>query len=1019
MGLRANESKRFRAEVKSKFWGASVDGDSGLVRPQLERIVPLAFVTAQVARLGAADRKLLEILAGGWTSVLQCRKRAMCLLEVLFAEIQRFDYGVVFQLSSEAVAELWSLIFLAPTFCTDLRTPVDVEFSLVDASSEMMAEVSSQIPPEFAAELVRHKLTKAAWSRLLSPLKAVQREKGLLAAQDEVPEGEEPVRAHPVWSQLAKSLQFEVKAKKKVKKKTHINLSELDAALAAELRHGRSKPSSRLLLGSDSQVVLGALVRGRSSSKTLNARLQRALPDVLGYNLYTCPQYVNTKENVADDRTRERDCRDPVEPIPPWLEAALSGNFEQMDEMLRAVALDELSLARMPKVHAVPAKECRLTSRRIELWRERVALQRLDRQQARSQAARTGSELSRRNFHPVAKSRPEPWLPRERLTAAAAELLREFPRAQFALPPAATAAEIFDKPGHLDLFSGCRGAAKALAKRSGRWVLCFDLKHSAAEDLLDKGNQKHVERLVELGVFLSLTAGPVCASFSRAVRPAVRTAAQPQGVQSMTENMMEKVSLGDAMSQWLAAFTEQCLLQKLVVWIENPALSFLWWQPEWQRLITEYNLGFYEADYCVFGTPWRKRTRFLTNSILKGERSRCCCQKPHLRLVGYSALHRCSWAKVAEPYPSRLSAFLAAAVCESLKPSARQRKLNIPGCAKSQTVRIGEAENLGPRPRRAVSHRGINLEEVKTVSQPTLILQARVLGKFHDWLQGELSDEAWFCLQQAPELQLHFVRAFGNWLFSEGEPMYLFRHLVVCSQQQFPGFRHVLAESWDLLTKWEIVEPVSHRPPMPRLVLDAFLTLALSWGWKRWAAITAAAFFGAMRVGEPLRARRKDLVLASEALLQNAVCFLKITAPKSGRRGKGKMQHARVTEPFAVQLLEEVFAEEAANSMLYPASAATYRQRWDKIAAALGIPLSCRLTPATLRAGGAVHMYHRGEPITNILWNMRLKHLTTLESYLQETAAENLLQELPVPTREAIRSCARMLPHVLRQVFPS
>lgn len=114
-----------------------------------------------------------------------------------------------------------------------------------------------------------------------------------------------------------------------------------------------------------------------------------------------------------------------------------------------------------------------------------------------------------------------------------------------------------------------------------------------------------------------------------------------------------------------------------------------------------------------------------------------------------------------------------------------------------------------------------------------------------------------------------------------------------------------------------------------------------------------------------------------------------------------------------------MFGDETADSLLYPASAATYRRRWDKIATALSIPQTCRLTPATLRAGGAVHMYHKGEPITNILWCMRLRHLSTLESYLQETAAENLLQELSQPARLAIKSCASMLPHVVRQVFLS
>jgi hypothetical protein len=81
VGLVPNSKKRFRAEVSSKFCGISLDGSEGLLRPQLERVLTIAFVTAKLARLGMENRKLLEILAGSWTAILQCRRRGMCLLE--------------------------------------------------------------------------------------------------------------------------------------------------------------------------------------------------------------------------------------------------------------------------------------------------------------------------------------------------------------------------------------------------------------------------------------------------------------------------------------------------------------------------------------------------------------------------------------------------------------------------------------------------------------------------------------------------------------------------------------------------------------------------------------------------------------------------------------------------------------------------------------------------------------------------------------------------------------------------
>ena len=58
VGLVPNSKKRFRAQSSAKFWGISLDGDAGVLRPQLERVLPIAFVTAKLARLGFGNRKL-------------------------------------------------------------------------------------------------------------------------------------------------------------------------------------------------------------------------------------------------------------------------------------------------------------------------------------------------------------------------------------------------------------------------------------------------------------------------------------------------------------------------------------------------------------------------------------------------------------------------------------------------------------------------------------------------------------------------------------------------------------------------------------------------------------------------------------------------------------------------------------------------------------------------------------------------------------------------------------------------
>ena len=290
VGLVPNSKKRFRVQSSAKFWGISLDGDAGVLRPQLERVLPIAFVTAKLARLGFGNRKLLEILAGSWTAILQCRRRGMCLLEEIFQHIQAHDYDEIFELSPSLVSELFSLVTRSPLFCTDLRASIETEFSLVDASGEWKAEVVTSLPEELAKELYRQKLTKSTWSRLLSPLRALLRLHGRLPPEEEVPEGEQPLRAHPVWTAIARSFKFATAVRRRVRRRAHINISELEALLEAEERKARKSPNSRLLVGSDSQVTLGCLVKGRASSASLNKCLRRALPIVFGYNVYTASQ---------------------------------------------------------------------------------------------------------------------------------------------------------------------------------------------------------------------------------------------------------------------------------------------------------------------------------------------------------------------------------------------------------------------------------------------------------------------------------------------------------------------------------------------------------------------------------------------------------------------------------------------------------------------------------------------------------------------------------------------------------
>ena len=205
--------------------------------------------------------------------------------------------------------------------------------------------------------------------------------------------------------------------------------------------------------------------------------------------------------------------------------------------------------------------------------------------------------------------------------------------------------------------------------------------------------------------------------------------------------------------------------------------------------------------------------------------------------------------------------------------------------------------------------------------------------------------------------------------------------------------------------------PVTHRIPLPEVLFKAMVSIAVLWGWMRWAATLTVAFEGIGRIGEAITALRRDLVLPSDSFdTEHLVAFLKIPKPKSRKRGRGRVQHLRIDNVAAVEFLELQFANLHPACKLFPMSAASFRSRWDKILDALQLPRADRPTPSSVRGGGAIAAYRRGETIQGIMWKMRIINQSTLESYLQETAADSLLARMSDPCRSRIRCAARFFP---------
>ena len=418
---------------------------------------------------------------------------------------------------------------------------------------------------------------------------------------------------------------------------------------------------------------------------------------------------------------------------------------------------------------------------------------------------------------------------------------------------------------------------------------------------------------------------------------------------------------------------------------------------------------------CRFGTPWRKRTRVATSTALAGRCELCLRNHDHLVLRGRSSFHRMSWTRVAQVYPSKFCAVVARhmGLAAGLQPLGKQVKLHLSHCARAGEVRVGEAAHPGPPRSRA--ERDVNvLLGVPLVDPGTQRLQHRIWADFQHWLAQQFSQETIDQIFICPALAVELLRNYGVELYRAGHALYELRHLLALVQRLYPALRPVLAPAWSLVTQWEEINPVQHRQPLPELVYKAMVATAWMWGWKRFASILLIGFEGIARVGELLRARRSDLVLPSDLGADDVTfAFLRVQKPKTMRRGKGRVQHIKIENEVVVKFLEKNLASLHDFLPLFPLSASAFRTRWRRTLSALGVPLYLQPTPASVRGGGAIAAYRRGESLQNIMWRMRLLSLSTLESYVQELAAETYLTRLPVAAKTKIRSAALFFPLAL------
>lgn len=991
--LPVNMKKSFDGQLGASFWGIQVDGEKGIFRANDSRFWPLVLITVRVACLGVSTISLLQSIAGSWISVLCIRRRLLSMMNLIFDAIAcSSGPSQVVRLSGALVDELFSFCIGGMMACFNMRAKVRGEIRASDASNWGMAAVLGKVPVPVAREAMRWSLSKSLWSKLLPPGKAWLRGHGLLCPEDELPSGE-LFDTHPLWTALARCYVYRELWRRQHHRAIHINIGEIRAALREELRMSADYVCVRSPFALDSQVALGALVKGRASSRALNSELQRSLGPMLFSDLYFGYGYWPSALNRADAPTRDADVPGPDMEKPSWLSDLEEENYEAFDQWINSTGVDP-SFADLIDCYG------RMQQVEVDL-RPAAMMKPVIKGRERGSEPAVDFDAARAQVSPLEVS--------DVFSAEVKEVLLSFSLEQF---------DFFDQdnkiscPGALDLYSGVGGVRRALIRGGCPWVLSFEITRSGSEDLLNKEVQKKILFLIYEKVVVLVGSAIVCRSFSVAVTPPIRTAQYPRGVPWMSLTMKGKVREGNLMSDFQAEVHVACFATLCFFWTENPDGSHLWRQRKFKKFKDSGSANVARVDMCRFGTRWRKRTRVATNiPELKGLRMLCRCEgRPHVPLRGQHPTKKIPWTLVAQAYPRGFSRVIACAAINACGWN-RNGKFDIAKCSRCCSMRIGEASNPGPRSNRG--QRGFSLEEAPVQTFASLQLGDSRWRLFYAWSKRYFTAcEPLDLYLKVPILLAHAVRRYGDEEFMSNGSLSYYRHLVLAALRKVPTMRPYVAICWGLATRWACVEPVQHRAPVPERLTEALASLSYMMGWRRWTGVLLLCYYGVARAGEVLLCKRKDLLLPGDLLEEDnsAAAYLLLRRSKTMNRQPAHVQHLKIESTAAVRLLVKIFGEAEKEEMLYPGSPGVFRKRWDHLLMKLSVPPSSHLTPGGLRGGGCVALYRRGCSVTDILWRMRLRSVSTLESYLQEVAALSILTTLPDVSRQAVRSAASLFP---------
>ena len=242
-------------------------------------------------------------------------------------------------------------------------------------------------------------------------------------------------------------------------------------------------------------------------------------------------------------------------------------------------------------------------------------------------------------------------------------------------------------------------------------------------------------------------------------------------------------------------------------------------------------------------------------------------------------------------------------------------------------------------------------------------------------------------------------------------PFNVTKHAILGLQIRFPRLKTHLVATWRALNRWEKVQGTRPRTPMCLELVNFLFLLCLELSsrasageaslWLALGVIVRMGFHGLMRPGEILARSWTDISFVTPPL-RSVLAIIAIGTPKTRRlRAAGRTQFTTVRDHPTVLWLQALKCHQRGKGKPWPSTRTMFRAMFARGLACAGLQ-QMRLTPASLRAGGATFELLQGHSVEAIAFHGRWAAIDSLKSYLQEGASHLIWAAVPSSARAKI-----------------